>query len=166
MNREIERQTAEQELAQRRKEDLERELEILDGRKKEMTLSWCKARVSLEQLDSTRMIAEERRKLEGLEAEKRTLMTLCRKLEHFQAVVSELMNQFFEKEKRMEDQNVLASLCGPRAHGCGKGGGSIQVQTENKRVLRRTGDESGRYREGAGRTEPESGRAAPDHRGL
>lgn len=115
LNREIERQTAEQELAQRRKEDLERELEILDRRKKEIDAQLVQARVSLEQLDSTRMIAEERRKLEELEAEKRTLMTLCRKLEHFQAVVSELMNQFFEKEKRMEDQNVLASLCG-RGH--------------------------------------------------
>lgn len=61
LNREIERQTAEQELAQRRKEDLERELEILDRRKKEIDAQLVQARVSLEQLDSTRMIAEERR---------------------------------------------------------------------------------------------------------
>ena len=71
LNREIERQTNERELAQRRKEDLERELEILEERKKEIDSQLVQARVSLEQLDSTRMIAEENRKLEGLEAEKK-----------------------------------------------------------------------------------------------
>lgn len=112
LNREIERQTNERELAQRRKEDLERELEILEERKKEIDSQLVQARVSLEQLDSTRMIAEENRKLEGLEAEKKALMAQCRRLEHFQTVISGLMNQFFEEEKPVEDKEVLASLCG------------------------------------------------------
>ena len=112
LNREIERQTNERELARRRKEDLEWELEILDGKKKEIDEQLVQVRVSLEQLDSTRMIAEEKRKLKGLEAEKKTLMAQCRRLEHFQTVVSELMNQIFEEKKLLEDQNVLASLCG------------------------------------------------------
>lgn len=115
LNREIERQSGEREVAQRRKEDLEKELEILDRKKKEIDAQLVQARVSLEQLDSTRMIAEESRKLEGLESEKKTLADLCRKLEHFQTVVSELMNQFFGEHKTAADQNVLASLCG-RGH--------------------------------------------------
>ncbi len=111
LNREIERQINEREIALRRKEDLEKELEILEGRKKEVDAQLVQARVSLEQLDSTRMIAEESRKLEEMETEKRTLASLCRKLEHFQTVVSELMNQFFEGKRLLEDQTVLASLC-------------------------------------------------------
>ena len=112
LKREIDRQTREREVAQRRKEDLGREMELLDVRRKEIDGQLVQARVSLERLDSMRMIAEESRKLEGLEAEKKTLMDLCRKLEHFQTVVSELMNQFFEEEEPIEDQKVLSSLCG------------------------------------------------------
>ena len=104
LKREIDRQTREREVAQRRKEDLGREMELLDVRRKEIDGQLVQARVSLERLDSMRMIAEESRKLEGLEAEKKTLMDLCRKLEHFQTVVSELMNQFFEEEEPIEDQ--------------------------------------------------------------
>lgn len=103
LKREIDRQTREREVAQRRKEDLGREMELLDVRRKEIDGQLVQARVSLERLDSMRMIAEESRKLEGLEAEKKTLMDLCRKLEHFQTVVSELMNQFFEEEEPIED---------------------------------------------------------------
>lgn len=108
----IDRQTREREVAQRRKEDLERELELLDIRKKEIDGRLVQARVSLEQLDSMRMIAEESRKLEGLENEKRMLMDLCGKLEHFQTAVSELMNQFLEEKEPVDGQKILSSLCG------------------------------------------------------
>ena len=111
---EIGRQTDEREMARRRKEDLEQELEILDRRKKEIDAQLVQARVSLAQLDSTRMIEQERRKLDNLEAEKKTLMDLCKKLEHFQTVVSGLMNRLFEEKVSVEDQDVLASLCGRR----------------------------------------------------
>ena len=111
---EIGRQTDEREMARRRKEDLEQELEILDRRKKEIDAQLVQARVSLAQLDSTRMIEQERRKLDNLEAEKKTLMDLCKKLEHFQTVVSGLMNRLFEEKVPVADQDVLASLCGRR----------------------------------------------------
>ena len=111
---EIGRQTDEREMARRRKEDLEQELEILDRRKKEIDAQLVQARVSLAQLDSTRMIEQERRKLDNLEAEKKTLMDLCKKLEHFQTVVSGLMNRLFEEKVSVADQDVLASLCGRR----------------------------------------------------
>ena len=108
----IDRQTREREVAQRRKEDLERELELLDIRKKEIDGRLVQARVSLEQLDSMRMIAEESRKLAGLENEKRMLIDLCGKLEHFQTAVSELMNQFIEEKEPVDGQKILSSLCG------------------------------------------------------
>ena len=99
LKREIQRQIKERELAQRKKEDLETELKILEEKKKEIDARLVQARVSLEQLDSTRMIAEESRNLEQLETEKKNLLELCRKLESFQTAVSELMNQFFRGEK-------------------------------------------------------------------
>ena len=86
-------------------------MELLDVRRKEIDGQLVQARVSLERLDSMRMIAEESRKLEGLEAEKKTLMDLCRKLEHFQTVVSELMNQFFEEE----EPSRIRRYCHPSA---------------------------------------------------
>ena len=112
LKREIQRQIKERELAQRKKEDLGTELKILEDKKKEIDARLVQARVSLEQLDSTRMIAEESRNLEQLETEKKNLLELCRKLESFQTAVSELMNQFFEEKRTVEDQGVLASLCG------------------------------------------------------
>ena len=112
LKREIQRQIKERELAQRKKEDLGTELKILEDKKKEIDARLVQARVSLEQLDSTRMIAEESRNLEQLETEKKNLLELCRKLESFQTAVSELMNQFFEEKRMVEDQGVLASLCG------------------------------------------------------
>ncbi len=112
LGQEIERQKNDWEVAQRRKEDLEKELEALERRKREIDGQLVQARVSLEQLDSTRMIAEEERRLEGLQAQKKSLMDACRKLEHFQTVVSELMNEFFEEKTPVEDSDILASLCG------------------------------------------------------
>ena len=112
LKREIQRQIKERELAQRKKEDLGTELKILEDKKKEIDARLVQARVSLEQLDSTRMIAEESRNLEQLKTEKKNLLELCRKLESFQTAVSELMNQFFEEKRTVEDQGVLASLCG------------------------------------------------------
>ena len=101
---EIERQTAEQNLAQRRKENLERELEILDGRKKEINASLVQAMVSLKQLDTSRMIDEESRRLRELEDEKKTLAAQCKRLEHFQTAVSEIMNDFFKEKETVEDR--------------------------------------------------------------
>ena len=110
---EIERQTAERNLALRRKEDLERELEILESRKKETDARLVQVRVSLEQLDSTRMILEEKKRLDALEEEKKALADSCRKLEQFQTAVSEMMAQILERNEneRIEGREVLSSLC-------------------------------------------------------
>ena len=113
---EIEKQESERELAVRRQEELERELEILDSRKREIDARLIQARVSLEQLDSTRMILEEQKRFDALEEEKKELADRCRKLEQFQTAVSEMMAQLFERDGqqgsgRIERREVLASLC-------------------------------------------------------
>ena len=108
LQREIARQENDRTLAARRKDDLDKELEILDGKKKEIDARLIQAQVSLEQLDSTRMIAEEERRYQTLTAEKTELTEKCRKLEHFQTVISEMMVQLSASG---EDRNILASLC-------------------------------------------------------
>ena len=111
LKREVERQAGERETARRRKEDLEKELEILERRQKEIDAQLVQVRVSLEQLDSTRMIAEESRRSEELQAEQKKLMELCKKLENFQTVVEKLMDEFFEEREFPKDHKVLMSLC-------------------------------------------------------
>lgn len=108
LQREIARQENDRTLAARRKDDLDKELEILDGRKKEIDARLIQAKVSLEQLDSTRMIAEEERRYQTLTAEKTELTEKCRKLEHFQTVISEMMVQLSASG---EDKSILAALC-------------------------------------------------------
>lgn len=111
LNEEIDRQTRKCDQARKRREDVEREAEILEGKKKEVDAMLIQTRVSLEQLDSSRAISEEERRLEGLESEKKELTEKCRKLEHFQTVVSEVMNQFFMNQEDIAKKQVLASLC-------------------------------------------------------
>ena len=108
LQREIARQENDRTLAARRKEDLDKELEILEGRKKEIDARLIQAKVSLEQLDSTRMIAEEERRYQTLTAEKTELTEKCRRLEHFQTVISEMLAQL---SAAGEDKSILASLC-------------------------------------------------------
>ena len=111
LNEEIDRQTRECDLARKRREDVGREAEILEEKKKEVDAMLIQTRVSLEQLDSSRAITEEERRLESLESEKKELTEKCRKLEHFQTVVSEVMNQFFLKQEDIAKKQILASLC-------------------------------------------------------
>ena len=67
LTQEIGRQEKERSLAQRRKEDLEKELKILEGRRSGIDAQLIQAKVSLEQMDSSRMIMEEIRRLDALE---------------------------------------------------------------------------------------------------
>ena len=111
LTQEIGRQEKERSLAQRRKEDLEKELKILEGRRSGIDAQLIQAKVSLEQMDSSRMIMEEKRRLDALEEEKRELLEKCRRLEFFQTAVSEMMNRFFEEGEQIEDKESLSSLC-------------------------------------------------------
>ena len=54
------------------------------------------------------MIAEEERRYQTLTAEKTELTEKCRRLEHFQTVISEMLVQLSASG---EDKSILASLC-------------------------------------------------------
>lgn len=112
LKEEMERQNAERERAQRTREDVSKNLEILLKRKQDVEKRLIKAKISLDSLDSTRMITQEQERLEKLEEEKEVLLKKCRELEQFQTVISEIMNRFFEQEEKIADRNILVSLCG------------------------------------------------------
>ncbi len=117
LNQAIDRQKKDHDEARRKKEDLAAELDILEGRKKAVESQLIQAKVSLERIDSARMIAEEERRLDALEEEKKELLGKCRKLEHFQTVISQIMaeyflgDKYFRKNKQIEDRKILSSLC-------------------------------------------------------
>lgn len=113
LNREIRRQAQEEEQARRRKENVRSELEILENRRKEADTQLIQARVSLERMDSARMIAEEERRLNTLKQQKKELAEKCERLEQFQRVVSQVMARIFQEKGRIEGKDVLASLCQP-----------------------------------------------------
>lgn len=112
LKEEIEKQNIEREKAQRTREDAAENLKILENRKRDVGKRLIAARINLESLDSTRMIAQERERLEKLEEDGEDLLKKCRELEQFQTVISEIMNWFFEKAEQIVDRDILASLCG------------------------------------------------------
>ncbi|MCC8045754.1 MAG: hypothetical protein LIP12_09675 [Clostridiales bacterium] len=130
INREIARQESDREGAQRRTEDLAKELEILSARSRKLRDRLVDAKVSFKQLDSTQMINEEEKRLEALTQEKQEWLRKCQALETFQRRISELLSLFTQERRqtetsaisdavrdflledgRVEDLNVLASLC-------------------------------------------------------
>lgn len=112
LKEEIEKQNTEREQAQRAREDAMKNMEILGERKRDVEKRLIKANINLDSLDSTHMITQEQERLEKLEEESKALLKKCRDLEQFQTVISEIMNQFFEKAEQIADRNILASLCG------------------------------------------------------
>lgn len=84
LNGEIERRTREQVLARQKKEETDQALAVLDDRMGSLDDRLMDARVSLNQLDSAKMIEEEKRRLAVLEGKKKELALQCRELEDFQ----------------------------------------------------------------------------------
>ncbi len=111
IDKEIDRQTNEQNQARRRKEDLETELAVLAKRQRETDEKLRQATLSLDRMDSVRMIQEEEKQLRLLEEEKKELLGKCKKLEEFQTLVSEVMHRFFESDETVQDQHLLSALC-------------------------------------------------------
>lgn len=108
----IEKQNTERELAQKDRKDVAENLKILENRKRDVEKGLIEARISLDSLDSTRMIIREQERLEKLEEEQEALLKRCRELEQFQTIISEIMNRFFENAEQIADKDILASLCG------------------------------------------------------
>lgn len=108
---EIGEQTREQNLAVKKKGEVIRELEVLERREEELNQSLIQARISLSQLDTTRMIQEEEKRLDSLTQEKRLLAQAKENLELFQVKVSEILHGFIREGRSVEKKEVLTSLC-------------------------------------------------------
>ena len=112
LKEEIEKQNTERERAQKTREDAAENLKILENRRKDVQKRLMEAKISLNSLDSMRMINQEQERLEKLEKDREDLRKKCGDLEQFQTVISEIMNRFFEKAEQIADRDILASLCG------------------------------------------------------
>lgn len=112
LKKEIEKQNTERERAQKTREDAAENLKILENRRKDVQKRLMEAKISLNSLDSMRMINQEQERLEKLEKDREDLRKKCSDLEQFQTVISEIMNRFFEKAEQIADRDILASLCG------------------------------------------------------
>ena len=112
LKEEIEKQNTERERAQKTREDAAENLKILEKRRKDVQKRLMEAKISLNSLDSMRMINQEQERLEKLEKDREDLRKKCSDLEQFQTVISEIMNRFFEKAEQIADRDILASLCG------------------------------------------------------
>lgn len=112
LKEELEEQNTERERAQRDREDAAERLKILENRKRDVENRLIEARISLDSLDSMRMLTQEQERLKKLEEENEDLLKKCRDLEQFQTVISEIMNRFFERKEQIADRDILASLCG------------------------------------------------------
>ena len=112
LKEEIEKQNTEREQARRTREDVAKNLRILENRKRDVQKRLMEAKISLNSLDSMRLISQEQERLERLEKDREALQDKCSDLERFQTVVSEIMNWFFGKAEQIADENILASLCG------------------------------------------------------
>lgn len=113
LQQEIRRQSEQQQEAEQEKDDLIQELQLLEEEKSRIDQRLLQGRISLEQLDSTRMIADEKQRLDALEKEKKQLAEKCKKLEHFQTVIQQMIAGFFYQKEELEDRRILTSLCGP-----------------------------------------------------
>lgn len=112
LNGEIERRTREQGLARQKKEETEQALAVLNDRMGNLDKRLIDAMVSLNQLDSAKMIEEEKRRLAVLEGKKKELALQCRELEDFQTKISEILHDFLkEGSETVGNKEVLASLC-------------------------------------------------------
>ena len=112
LKEEIEKQNTERERAQKTREDAAENLKILEKRRKDVQKRLMEAKISLNSLDSMRMINQEQERLEKLEKDRGDLRKKRSDLEQFQTVISEIMNRFFEKAEQIADRDILASLCG------------------------------------------------------
>ena len=112
LQQEIRRQSEQHQEFEQEKEDLIVDLRLLEEKKSQVDQQLLQARISLNQLDSTRMIADEMGRLDALEKEKKRLAESCKKLEHFQTVIDQMITQFFAQTGELEDRRILMSLCG------------------------------------------------------
>ena len=110
LNVEIEEKIREQNIASRKKSEMVQTLEVLEQRSDAINQRLIQAQISLNQLDSTKMIQEEEKRLDVLRKEKRQLSLAKNNLEQFQTKVSEILYEFLEDGREVEKKEMLTSL--------------------------------------------------------
>ena len=110
LNVEIEEKIREQNIASRKKSEMVQTLEVLEQRSDAINQRLIQAQISLNQLDSTKMIQEEEKRLDALRKEKRQLSLAKNDLEQFQTKVSEILYEFLEDGREVEKKEMLTSL--------------------------------------------------------
>ena len=108
----IKRLIQSRERAEKKKEEVSRDLQILDERLSDLENRLVQARVSLKQVDGAGMVEEESKRLAALIKEKAEWLAKCRELEDFQTKVSEILHSFMKEGETVEQKDILASLCG------------------------------------------------------
>ena len=111
LKKEIDEQIQEKSLASKRQDELVQIQAVLECRAEELNNRLIQARVSLNQLDSTKLIQEEEKRLASLNEEMRILSQEKGHLELFQTKVSEIVHEIMEDGCEPEKKEVLASLC-------------------------------------------------------
>ena len=111
LKKEIDEQIQNKSLASKRQNELVQIQAVLERRAEELNNRLIQARVSLNQLDSTKLIQEEEKRLMSLNEEMRVLSQEKGRLELFQTKVSEILYEIMEEGCEPEKKEVLASLC-------------------------------------------------------
>ena len=111
LKKEIDEQIQEKFLSSKRQEELVQIQAALEHREEELNNRLIQARVSLNQLDSTKLVQEEEKRLVSLNEEMRVLSQEKGRLELFQTKVSEILYEIMEEGCEPEKKEVLASLC-------------------------------------------------------
>lgn len=111
LKEEIQERMQEQNLAVKKKEELEQNQIVLERRLEELGERLMRTKVSLNQLDSTVLIQEEEKRLSALKEEKRVHFLERDRLDQFQVKVSEILNEMMEEGYKTQKKEVLSSLC-------------------------------------------------------
>ena len=111
LTEEISDLTREQNLAVGKQKEITQALEVIEQKEKELNDRLVQARFDLLQLDSTKAIQEEEKRIESMKQEKRLLWAVKDDLEQFQIKVSEILHAFAKEGREVEKKEVLASLC-------------------------------------------------------
>ena len=121
LKKEIEDLRRKQEAAEGERQSLQDTLSVLDTQLKELENRLIEAKVNLSQLDSAKMIAQEEQRLTALQAEETEQLSKFRELEHFQQCVAQIVAQFQQASRAIEQKDVLLSLCSSSYRGNEKG---------------------------------------------
>ena len=108
---EIEELTREQKLAVGKRQEIAQTLEAIEEKEKELNERLLQAKFHLLQLDTTKAIQDEEKRVDSLKQEKRQLSLAKDDLEQFQIKVSEILHAFAKENREISHKDALASLC-------------------------------------------------------